>query len=156
MAGRHPPVTRSGSTPAVTILSSSASPVHDGVHSSLQLLRFPFSLGLFYLGSWLSSLAPSLRSGYSLALAAFVALNLEVWNLRWKMKWRSGKGGRRYCYNALSPPLYLKGFWETVPMICAAVISPMRQMGRYMGFRANRSPWHSFILAFSCSSPKYR
>ena len=29
-----------------------------------------------------------------------------------------------------------KGFWGTVLTICAALISPMRHMGRYLGFCA--------------------
>ena len=29
-----------------------------------------------------------------------------------------------------------EGFWETVPAICAALIFPMRHMGRYLGFYA--------------------
>ena len=46
LAGRHPAVTWSGSTPTITILSSSASPVRDGVHSLSRLASVPALFGL--------------------------------------------------------------------------------------------------------------
>ena len=76
------------------------------------------------------------------------------------MKWQSGKGQNAGCGDAVIKhfphPIAFEGFWETIPTIYAAAISPMWQMGHYLGFRANYSPRRSFIAAFSCSSPKYR
>ena len=50
LAGRHPAVTRSGSTPAITILSSSASLIRDGVHSSARLAPLLAFFGLVFFG----------------------------------------------------------------------------------------------------------
>jgi len=57
--------------------------------------------------------------------------------MRRKMKWKRWERGLwRHYYIGFSPPFRIKGFLGTVPAICAAQISPMRQMGRYLGFCA--------------------
>ena len=54
------------------------------------------------------------------------------------MKWRSDKDGSVGGGGAIIkyfPHLSaFKDFWETVPAICAALNSPTRRMGRYLGF----------------------
>ena len=74
--------------------------------------------------------------------------------VKWQ-RWESG--GRWCCYKALSPPFRPKGFWETVPAICAAPNSLTRLNGPLPGFSRNHSPCSSFIATVSCySSSKHR
>ena len=64
----------------------------------------------------------------------------EMRESRRKMKWKRWNG---VCGGTIIKhfPHFsaFKGFWGTVPAICAAANSPMRYMGCYLGFCATRA-----------------
>ena len=97
-------MTRSGRTPASTILLSSASPMRDGTHSLSRLDQRPPSSG-YQLPSSVSSLISAL----GLTAEARVNVNREARGLRRKMKWRSGKGESARCGGEVikHPPHFL-------------------------------------------------
>ena len=64
-----------------------------------------------------------------------------------KMKWKSGNG---VCGGTVIKhfPHFssFKGFWETVPAICAAPNSPTRYVGRYLGLCTTAAHGAGFTL----------
>ena len=146
---------RPGRMPASTNLSSFASPMHDGTHSSSRLAPAPaffgFTAPLFSAISqiWMGTGGGSTRGCESGNARAKEEDEMAKWQ-RWE------RGVRRHSYKALPHLFAFEGFWETAPMICAPPNSPQQRGGPLPGLSRNCSPYGPFIAVIYYCSPNIR